>query len=247
MNLFSTFLRLSLLAFCAFAVTAFANSKVSISINGQVNEYPYAPRLTDVLAPIALTQDWYWPASRLYRTNSPEPEQLRKQVLDKLAKLALTAEEPLKQSYQFLMSDITNWQLAKRVPIPIDFDLARINPAANPRFEAGQYLLLLSTRPTQVYIFGAVNRSIELPHLAVAPVQQYLSRLSSSAFADKQRVWIMQPDATFNETLVQAWANQPAQVMPGAVIFIPFAANIFNKDIDRLNTLLLALAVNRVL
>lgn len=247
MSLFNMFLRLNLAACCLFAVTALANNTVSITVNGQINNFDYSPRLTEVLAPVALTQEWYWPASRLYRIDNTEPEVLRKQVLDKLAQLSLEAEKPLKQAYQLLAEDIKDWRLAKRLAISLDFDLARVNPAANPRFEPGQYHLTLSTRPTQVHIFGAINRTVEVPHLGSAFVQQYVSQLPLSAFADKQRVWIMQPDATFNEVLIQSWANQSAQVMPGAVIFIPFAANIFNKDIDRLNTLLLALAVNRVL
>lgn len=247
MSLFNMFLRLNLAACCVFAVTALANSTVTVTLNGQINNYAYSPRLTEVLAPLALTQEWYWPASRLYRIDNTEPEALRKQVLDKLAKLSLEAEKPLQQAFQMLAADIESWHLAKRVAINLDFDLARVNPSANPRFEPGQYHLTLSTRPTQVHIFGAINRTVEVPHLGSALVPQYLSQLQLSPFADRQRVWIMQPDATFNEVLIQAWANQSAQVMPGAVIFIPFAANIFNKDIDRLNTLLLALAVNRVL
>lgn len=247
MSLLNMFLRLSLVACCIFAVTAFANNAVSVTVNGQISNYAYSPRLTEVLAPVALTQQWYWPASRLYRTDSTEPEILRKQVLEEIDKLSSEAKEPLQQTYQMLAADIRNWRLAKRIPINLDFDLARINPVSNPRFEPGQYNLTLSTRPTQVYIFGAINRTVEMPHLGSALVDQYLIQLHISSFADKQRVWVMQPDATFNETLIQSWANKPASVMPGAVIFIPFAANVFNKEIDKLNTLLLALAVNRVL
>lgn len=252
-------------ASCVFSITVFTmlpafavstpklEATVSIQLNNAEFTYAAAPRLNEVLAPVALDRQWYWPAAQLFRVSAGADSsahiaaQTQQQILAKLTALIADAEPELQQALYALAYEIKEWQVAQRILLPIDYDLARINPAFNPRFEPGNYVLRLTERPDQVRIFGAVNSSRNTPHIGALTVEAYLAAVNLNAYADTGKVWVIQPDGQVKAALVHAAANDLVQPMPGAMLFIPFSASWFNKDLAELNTLVLSLAVNRVL
>ncbi|WP_423186047.1 capsule biosynthesis GfcC family protein [Alishewanella sp. d11] len=251
----SCFFNLALFSSAIASAVPASNTQAAVTIQLNEAEFTYtaAPRLNEVLAPVALDRQWYWPAAQLFRLSAgassvaPTAEQTQQQILAKLTALIADAEPELQQALYALAYEIKQWQVAERIILPIDYDLARINPAFNPRFEPGNYVLRLTERPDQVRIFGAVNSSRNTPHIGALTVEAYLAAVSLNAYADTGKVWVIQPDGHVKAALVHAAANNLVQPMPGAMLFIPFSASWFNKDLAELNTLVLSLAVNRVL
>ena len=233
-----------------------AGGTTTIDINNTRFMFDYPPRMTEVLAPVALQQNWYWPASKLYRLNSSElsssqlnstkPEQQRALVLQQLAQLQQSAEPALQTELATLQLQVKNWRLAERIVIPIDYDLARAQVPFNRRFEPGLYKLQLVARPEQVHFWGAVTKNIAMPHSGATAVADYMSAIERSDVADSTIVYIMQPDGRIIKAGVAAWNQLHIEAMPGAQIFIPFASGWFGAEPEKLNQNLLALALHRV-
>lgn len=219
---------------------------VDIIINQQTFQYSHSPRLDEVLAPVALQQHWYWPGAKLYRLDNPAIEQQRQQLLELLLQLQQQAPTELQAELFALQQQLASWRLGQRVFIPIDYDLARAQQAFNPAFEPGRYKLQLQQRPDTLLFWGALQRPLTLEHLGGAAISAYLNALPRSAVADKSWAVIIQPDGTVVNTGVAAWNHQHLEAMPGAQVFIPFAAGHFNTDFTLLNTKLLALALHRI-
>lgn len=221
-----------------------APAAVTITINQNTFEFNDSPRLADILSPVALNSTWYWPATKVFRLNTALPEQQRQQVLAEIARLAETASPDLAVVLAQLAMDIRQWQLGERVLIPVDFDLARINLAANPRFEAGQYAIQLVARPSNVQLFGAVQRTVQTAHLGAQPVTAYLQATVLSDLAHSQRLWLIQPSGTVVK--VDTFSASPVKPMPGALLYVPFGAQFFSTELEKLNKAIVALAVNRM-
>lgn len=221
-----------------------APATVTITINQNTFEFNDSPRLADVLAPVALNSNWYWPAAKVFRLNTAVPEQQRQQVLAEIARLAETASPDLAVVLAQLAMDIRQWQLGERVLIPVDFDLARINLAANPRFESGNYAIQLVARPSNVQLFGAVQRTAQTAHLGAQPVTAYLQAAVLSDLAHSQQLWLIQPSGTVVK--VDTFSASPVNPMPGALLYVPFGAQFFSTELEKLNKAIVALAVNRM-
>jgi hypothetical protein len=170
----------------------------------------------------------------------------RQQLLQQLQDLIAGANQQLKPGLAALQKELTDWQLGQRIPIRIDYDLARADAALNPRFEPGQYQLLLTERPTGVRFFGAVPYSVTMKHIDATTVQSYLAGLPLLAVADPQYVVVIQPDGRILNAGIQSWNWQHLEVMPGAMVYIPFAAGWFSADFSALNKHIPALAVHRM-
>lgn len=229
----------------------FVPTAVNIDINTRSYTFETKPRLAEVLAPIALEQDWYWPGSKLYRLDNPDgqvsaPEQLRSTVLQQLQAFSMSAEPAVQIELMALRYQVASWTLATRVLIPINYDLARAQAAFNPRFDAGAYKLQLVERPEQVHFWGAVTQRVTTPHSGATAIADYMAAIERSAAADGSTVYVIQPDGTVTKAGVASWNRQHIEAMPGAEVFIPFATEWFGVDIDSLNQNLLALALYRV-
>lgn len=222
-------------------------AKVVVVVNGKTQQFVTSPRLVDVLAPVAFDQPWYWPASKLFRANTSEPELQKQQTLLLLQQLIEKASGSNQVSLQVLASEIAAWQVAQRVSIKIDYERARVQLAFNPRFEAGHYQLLLQPRPNDVLFFGALSRSTNLDHRSATPLQYYLNDLPFSKNADRQNLYIIQPHGQVVRVTWQQLREQHIEVIPGAMVFVPFRTSWFSGDFARLNQQILALAVNRVI
>lgn len=247
----SSVLLFSGLSFATPLPVADNKAAVRIEINHQNYTFKTEPRLAEVLAPVALQQNWYWPAAKLYRLNSSglnsnEPEHLREKVLQQLQALQRKAEPALQQQLTTLQSQISSWQLAERILIPVDYDLARAQAPFNPRFEPGAYKLQLVSRPETVLFWGAIEKPLTLTHSGATAISDYLPSVVRSDFADKSYVYIIQPDGRIIRAGVAAWNQQHSEAMPGAQVFIPFADGWFGADLDSLNKSILALVLHRV-
>jgi len=214
--------------------------KVQVQLNDQIRRYAYTPKLSEVLAPIALQRDWYWPASALYKAQDNTAELERKHVLAQLNVLTVDADNKLAQAINRLTYFIASWPLASRVPVLLDYDAVRIRPELNLGFDDGNYVLKLYTRPQTVEFWGATEQVISMPHSGVKAVADYLPALNLIANADTSYVLIIQPDGTVKHVGVASWNERHVELMPGSSVFIPYASTLFqnltalNEDIARL-------------
>jgi len=235
---------------CAVAMCSFFSmAQVSVKINGAEYQFAGNPRLSDVLAPVALQAKWYWPASALYKLGGNKPVMQQQQLLKNINELKqqYATDSDVFAALTSVERQVAAWQLAERVTMPLDYDLARLRQNFNPRFDSGNYLLALQPRPQVVHVFGAVQRAVAVTHQSSAAAAYYLSNIEPSPLAANHEAIIIQPDGNRLVVGVAYWNQQHAEVMPGAQLFIPFKAQLFGREFARLNEQLEQLAMHRIL
>jgi hypothetical protein len=242
---------LPLIALLAIGCLAFntANAEVTVLVEQQQYTFANEPRLLEVLEPLATQQNWYWPAAVLYKIDNSELQQTRQTLLKQLSTLAkaqLQKDPQLTFALEQLAADITSWTLARRLSVVIDYDLARIKAAANPKFTQGKYRLHLALRSTVVHLFGAINYSQQVTHLAHADVSKYKTKQSLTELADKDYVVVIQADGRVVKAPATYWNKSHQEVMPGSQLFVPFKESFFAPELSKINQQILKLAVNRV-
>ncbi|HEY0924893.1 capsule biosynthesis GfcC family protein [Rheinheimera pacifica] len=237
------------LVFSVLLVTPVVYGAVTVDINSNRYQFDSNPRLNEVLAPVALQSNWYWPAAALYQLDSDEPEQLRHQLLQQIVQLKQdnSANNELVTTLQSLERQVAAWRLAKRILVPIDYDFARIRPEFNPRFDSGTYLLQLKRRPANVYLFGALSSEMTVTHRSAAPAADYVVSAQTTAVADLAELMLLQPDGKVQAVGAAYWNHAHIEAMPGAQVFIPLQSQLFNSQFELLNQRLLELASHRVL
>ncbi|MFT6895648.1 MAG: hypothetical protein ACJA13_000045 [Paraglaciecola sp.] len=240
---------IGLLAMGCLALTS-ARAEVTVQVNQQQYIFEHEPRLVEVLAPIATEQNWYWPAAAVYEIDNSELESTRQEVLNQLsilAKAQMPKNAQLKLAVEQLAADITNWTLARRLPIAIDYELARIKAAANPQFPPGNYIVSIAPRPNIVFVLGAVTYSRHVVHLPNADVSDYMAKQSLTILADKDYVIVIQADGTVVKAPAAYWNKIHQEVMPGSQLFVPFKESLFAPELSKINQQIIKLALNRVL
>jgi hypothetical protein len=227
-----------------------ATAEVTVKVNQQQYVFANEPRLVEVLTPLATQQNWYWPAAALYETDQSELEQIRRDVLNQLSilvKAQRSKNAPLKLAVEQLAADITHWTLARRLPVVIDYDMARIKAAANPQFTQGNYILYLAPRPNVVHILGAIDYSQHVTHLPHGDVSNYMAKQSLTNLADKDYVMVIQANGTVVKAPTAYWNKTHQEVMPGSQLFVPFKESLFYPELSKINQQIVKLAINRVL
>jgi hypothetical protein len=240
-------IRLFLCAVCTLSCAL--NGATNISINSSTFSFETQPRLIDVLAPVALQEDWYWPASSLHKLGKNTFSEKRNEVISKLEKMRVngSTKEQEPSAITTLIKQIKLWQLAERIPLVIDYDFARTKASLNPLFDKGDYLLTLLKRPRNVYAFGALVGESLLAHKDAADVSDYLAQLSLTAQADNDYVYIIQADGKILRAPYAYWNKGHQEIMPGSQLFIPFKKQLFSSDYEELNQQIVYLAANRIL
>ena len=215
-------------------------AQVQIQLDDQIRVYKYTPKLSEVLAPVAFKREWYWPASALYSLDDVSAGQLQQQVLTQIETLKAQSDKPLMNALNRVGYFIGSWQLATRVSIAIDYDLARTRPEFNLGFDNGRYRLKLNSRPQHVEFWGAIAQVTSMPHSGAKTVTDYLQAIHRDAVAEQSYVLVIQPDGEILTVGVASWNAEHIELMPGSSVFIPFASSLWldltslNKDIARL-------------
>lgn len=236
--------RLTLLV--AVLVALPVSAQVVVHSAGQSISFEQPVRLDAVMAPLVRSADIYWPAAALYDTNAPEAEQLRSETLTLLQELQQSAKPEVQQILLQLANSIRDWRLAKRLPFVIDYDLARINLAANPLLPAGDYILQLPRRPDSVVLIGAISGGvISQAHTQATAVYDYLQRAKLQS-ADTNTVQILQADGRLVQVPLSGVSAVYQEAQPGAALYVPFRSSLFSRDYQRLNQLLVELMQYRV-
>lgn len=228
-----------------FLFATIAPAEVKVSINDVLYSYDYEPRLLEVLSPIALNNDWYWPSAKLYRQDSEKAEEIRNNVIQGLSMLANNNINSAKD-YQSIIEQIKSWDLRQRVDIAIDFEYARFSLHANPKFESGDYMLSISDRPTSVYIFGAVVQPRPVAMQDNQCLRSVLKNVPKLDIADLNYIYLIAASGEIKKLPVAYWNHECAVAPPGAHIFVPLKESQWSKNVAQLNKTVASLAINRV-
>jgi hypothetical protein len=220
-------------------------AEVTVVINSEEFVFSDNPRLTEVLTPVAQKRHWYWPGSALFRLDGVRAVQQRREVLASLTVIEQETNVALANNIQHLKLQIQTWQLADRIEQTIDFDLARLDPNFNPRFEDGSYLLILKERPKTIEVFGLTENptTLRLEHGTCLAKQLHKTY---SDLQNKDLIYITQADSTVINYGIAYWNKSCVDVMPGSQIFLPFAESQFSESNRKLNYTIASLAKNRV-
>lgn len=224
-------------------------ASVTVLVNNDQYEFTQEPRLVEILASIANQDNWYWPSTALYQTDNTQLEETRLLLLNGLSNLIKRnqiIEPEIAQSLEQLQATITSWRLAKRLPIKIDYDLARIVAKANPLLPTGKYILDIAPRKNTVQLFGAVYSSANVPHQDHADVSEYITDKLRTNLANKDYVMLIQADGRKIMTPVAYWNKAHQEVMPGSQLFVLFKQSLFHPEFAIINQQITTLALNRL-
>ncbi|MCH8538313.1 MAG: capsule biosynthesis GfcC family protein [Alkalimonas sp.] len=212
--------------------------------------YSEPPRLTQVLSQVDDVSDLYWPAATLFAMNHADIENKRDSVLLQLQRLEQHWQQQNQAAYvvhlQNLRQQMAEWQLAYRVPVAVDYDLARIRPEHNPKLDPGQYRLILPTRSEHIRVVGQLPYERLLAHRGASSVRSYLEELS---LRDHNASWVfvIQVDGQLDKVGVAYWNKQRYELKPGSQLFIPMADAMLPREFRSLNQDIAELLVHRML
>lgn len=237
------------ITFAVVAAEPKADVSVTVSLNGEMAAkpvyFPAGTRLAEVLAADGLSQHWYWPASKVYKLNSPAAARLKQQAHDEVTVLLSSASVKERAFLTNFRHQITQWTLAERQPVKMNYDVARLNPEHNPGFAAGEYLLQLVTRPNNIHVFGAVTEQ-PLPLIPGSDVRDYVNSIDLPPMASRQYVYLLQADGRLISVNLLERASNPIEAMPGSILIIPFHASVMRSRYKAINALLVDVALHRV-
>ncbi|QJR81024.1 hypothetical protein CA267_009665 [Alteromonas pelagimontana] len=241
--------RIVVAALAALLTTTCAWADVLLTINNQQYRYLKPVRLSQALAPVALGNNWYWPASAIYKLNDPAVEKMRFKVIAAIDDLALDLQPQDEDAVALraLRQQIENWQLAKRILTPIHYDAARLNIAQNPLITDGQYIVKLTTRPSVVHVSGLVTLPGEYEFQPMSSPFHYVKGISLRDNAEPDYIYAVDPKGNVDKVGVAYWNRNYQALMPGSQIFVPLFTYILSPEVDELNRQIAQLAVHRVL
>ena len=224
-------------------------ASVTVSVKSEQYIFDHEPHLVEVLEPIANQKNWYWPGVALYTVENEKLEEIRRLLQISLSNLIGRYETNAPETAQSLIQlkkTISSWRLAQRLPIKVDYDLARIDTSANPRLPKGEYVLDLTIRKDSVQLFGAVNKPTEIPHIPHSDVSEYIVNQNLTELANKDLVILIQTDGRKIIAPVAYWNKKHQEAMPGSQIFVPFKESWLQPEFERVNQQIMALAHNRL-
>ncbi|MEG3765343.1 capsule biosynthesis GfcC D2 domain-containing protein [Alteromonas sp. 14N.309.X.WAT.G.H12] len=234
---------------CLIATISSVQASVNVTVNGQQFRYLNPVRLSIVLHTVGQNGQWYWPACVIYSAKSDEVEAQRQEILQDIDALAFALEPSDEKAIALsaLRQQVENWKLAKRLPVDIDYDVARLNTAENPMLQPGDYILTLRGRPQEVWLSGLVKTPGAYEFQGMLTPSEYAEGIARRADADPDYVYVISPRGEVVKQNIAYWGKSFSKVMPGSQIYVPLFSWLLSPDVDELNRKIAELAVHRVL
>lgn len=88
-------------------------------------------------------------------------------------------------------------------------------------------------RPAGVRVVGAVAHPCLLPQVGFKPARDYLAECAPSSAADKELLYVIQPDGKVSELGIALWNRSPPMMLaPGAIIYVPLDRHVIRPAAD---------------
>ena len=236
-----------LLLFC---VLSSGSNAAQLSFNAQntIITFDKPVKLAEVLATLPDPHSVYWAGAEVYELDSPKAEAQRADVMQLLANLIRrqssgSARHTLLSD---LYRDISDWHLMRRLNIDVDFDQARLNPKRNPGFVSGRYYIKAKPSMQSVSLVGPIGAQQTLTFNNASTVRDYLEQATPADSADKDYVYVIEPDGKVSKQGIAYWNNTHYKPMPGSVIYLPLQTDLFSDDIEQLNDHIASLLQHRM-
>lgn len=123
----------------------------------------------------------------------------------------------LAKLHQFIASN----HFAKRAPLELDYDQARITSSANPLL-SGELTLQLPARSEQVWVLGAITEAGAVKWQQRQSTAEYLEQAKAISAAENDTAVVIQPDGKVETHPIAYWNDRHHDVAPGAIIYLPF-------------------------
>lgn len=230
-------MRCSLLA--SIAVLGFAaggaraQTMVHVTVSGEVGHpgevvFEGKPRLGDVAKAAQVTSSAYvLGAAWLRPALQAEQTRLKTGLTYQLGLIDKKAIADRRESLGTLARRMHDWisempVTGRKIVRTLEPHALQANAPDNLPVEEGDRLVYPS-RPHTVTVMGAVEQVCDLPHEGLKDVRDYLAQCAASPVADRDVVFVIEPDGEVFEQGVALWNRSPAMpVAPGAVLYIPF-------------------------
>ncbi|GLZ88442.1 hypothetical protein Pres01_44930 [Metapseudomonas resinovorans] len=222
----------SWLLLCSALFACAASAAPTVTVEGDAAEpgqYAITPttRLHDVLLPAQVSPKAYLlGAAWLHRPLREEQTRLKLGVLFDLATLernALLDNRPaLAELARSLTAKVQAMPVTGRRVAELDPVKVELNHEHNPELSAGDRLIY-PARPEYVRIEGAVLAECQLPFVPLQTANEYLEACPRHAEADRDELFVAQPDGHVQRQGIALWNRTDAAPppAPGARIYVP--------------------------
>ncbi|WP_295567990.1 capsule biosynthesis GfcC family protein [uncultured Stenotrophomonas sp.] len=230
-------------AILAALFAASATQAAQIRIEGAaeaagVSELSTSARLADGLLLARPRADAYLLGASFERPQALQPQvRLRAGLQYGAGQLAKSADAQVATLAQALQTWLEAHPATGRTPITGPARLIQVQPANNPLLVDGD-TLRFPLQPRTITVMGAVGQECELPHVPQRDARDYLRDCRPSALADRNDIYVIQPDGRIQQLGVALWNRaDPQAVAPGGTVFVPIRASLitpidplFNSD-----------------
>ncbi|WP_160296937.1 capsule biosynthesis GfcC family protein [Photobacterium halotolerans] len=178
-------------------------------------------------------QSLYWSGAFLWKADhrAKQAIALQQQTVDKQLRALAdhwrysrpAASETLIQLAQSLASPVPG----ERIFLPLDRDRVRIVADNNPVLN-GPFVFQLTTRPDTIKVTGALRlptgntADISLPWQERQDAAGYLKQVKALSVANRDYVWVIQPDGKAEQHSIAYWNRQHQDIAPGAILYLAF-------------------------
>jgi Capsule biosynthesis GfcC len=240
------------LAIFAFNNAQAASPVVLVEHQGKYQGYFERPRLGLVVSQFNSTSTLYWPAAKLFKVDVDTKLKLEQQRTELLTRLAALKQEyqqdsesDLAASVEKLERDISTWELAGHVALPLDPDRVRAKKSLNPLLSEGQYKLTVSERPKTILLEGLVEQR-NTPLLNDVSIDTYLKHVSILAGGSNSFLYVAPASGKFYVAETGLWNKIHQEVLPGTVLFIPFEQRQLPGAFSDINKQVVELLLHKV-
>lgn len=233
------------------APAAVAADQVRVALDdGAVLSLPAGEqRLSEVLRRATADGGAWAPGLRLYRSDLAAQDAARRartRLSEQLTKLADAAErrEDLARAraVRALIDRLPPAAPGERLPVVLDLDRLRVTPSLDVWLPPGEYRLARGPRPETLTLAGMATHPGARGLVPGRSVAAYLASEPLAAGADRDHVWLVQPDGAVRQVPVAAWNREFMLPQPGATLVVGLADRAWRRgEAAPLNDALVAL------
>lgn len=213
------------------ALAGAAPAALPVTVEGQVahpgpQSLPAGARLAQALEPAAPLPSAYLLGAALLRERERSAQlRLKAGLSFDLQQWQAGPDTALAQAATALLAQLQALPVTGRVvPQSLELRWLQVSAQDNRPLAAGDRLIL-PARPRQVQVVGAVVQACTLAHAPLRTARDYLSDCPRLPAADRDRVYVIQPDGRVFEHGIALWNREDALTLaPGARLYVPLPA-----------------------